>query len=368
MRQVIEFAKKVAAHKAAVLITGETGSGKELIARVIHQHSHRCAKPWVDVNCAALPEHLVESELFGYEKGAFSGADSAKPGLFEIANGGTLFLDEIGELEPKVQVKLLRVLDNVPYFRLGGNKKVLVDVRVLAATNRDLQAAVQAGAFRRDLYHRITEVQVQVPPLRERPQDIAALAVHFLQRFCPGMRFTEEALEMLLHREWRGNVRELHNLILNLAIATSGAEVTADDVAGCMPIEAASEPRPCTTTAALDELERQMIVRALEVNRGNQSLAAEYLGMPRRTLCRKLNHYQITLGRRRSSSTKAGTTPIVCPRTDLNIPVWMTSNAGRSSSAAAKNLSLGGLGLQDVRPPLQAGEELTDKVHAPGQQ
>ncbi len=189
MRQVIEFARKVAPLTAAVLITGETGSGKELIARLIHQHSSRRNKPWVDVNCAALPEHLVESELFGYEKGAFSGADSAKAGLFEIANGGTLFLDEIGDLEPKVQVKLLRVLDSVPYYRLGGNRKVSVDVRILAATNRDLQAAVRSGAFRRDLYHRITEVQVQVPPLRERPEDIAALAIHFLQRFCPGTHF-----------------------------------------------------------------------------------------------------------------------------------------------------------------------------------
>src|SRR5208337_3851278 len=278
MLEVMESARKVARHKAAVLITGETGVGKELVARIIHEHSNRCAKPWVDLNCAALPEHLVESELFGYEKGAFSGADSAKPGLFEIANGGTLFLDEIGELEPKVQVKLLRVLDNVPYYRLGGNRKVSVDVRVLAATNRDLQAAVQTGAFRRDLYHRITEVQVPVPPLRERPQDIAALADHFLQRCCPGTRFTPEALDLLSHREWRGNVRELHNLTLNLAISTTGQEVTADDVAACMPVEAAWEPVPCANTAALDQLERQMIVRALEITRGNQSLGCRAFG------------------------------------------------------------------------------------------
>src|SRR5208283_4494775 len=193
----------------AVLITGETGVGKELVARIIHDHSNRCAKPWVDLNCAALPEHLVESELFGYEKGAFSGADSAKPGLFESANGGTLFLDEIGELEPKVQVKLLRALDAVPYYRLGGNKKVSVDVRVVAATNRDLEAAVRAGTFRRDLYHRISEIHLCVPPLRDRPQDIAALAEHFLARSYPGTSFTPEALQLLLQLEWRGNVREL---------------------------------------------------------------------------------------------------------------------------------------------------------------
>ncbi len=365
MQQVIEFASKVAPLKAAVLITGETGSGKELIARLIHQHSSRPNKPWVDVNCAALPEHLVESELFGYEKGAFSGADSAKAGLFEVANGGTLFLDEIGDLEPKVQVKLLRVLDSVPYYRLGGNRKVSVDVRILAATNRDLQAAVRSGAFRRDLYHRITEVQVQVPPLRERPRDIAALAIHFLQRFCPGAHFAPQALDLLSHCAWPGNVRELHNLTLNLAISTSGAEVTADDVAACLPVEAISEPANCASSAALNRLERQMIVEALEMTRGNQSLAAEHLGMPRRTLCRKLNHYQITLGRRRSSQ-KTATLPTVFHRTELNVPVSLTSNSGSSFTAEARNLSVGGLGLQDIRPPLQAGEDLTISFTLPG--
>jgi DNA-binding NtrC family response regulator len=365
MQQVIEFAKKVAPHKAAVLITGETGSGKELIARVIHQHSNRRAKPWVDVNCAALPEHLVESELFGYERGAFSGAYSAKPGLFEIANGGTLFLDEIGELEPKVQVKLLRVLDNAPYYRLGGNRKVSVDVRVLAATNRDLQAAVQTGSFRRDLYHRITEVQVQVPPLRERPQDIVALADHFLERCCPGRRFTPEALQLLTDFEWRGNVRELHNLVLKLAISTTGPEITAEEAAACMPVEAAAETISCTNTAALDQLERQMIVRALEMTRGNQSLAAEHLGMPRRTFCRKLNHYQITLGRR-SSSTKTAGQPDAYHRTELNVPVCMTTHNGRSFTAEARNLSLGGIGLQNVQPALLSSEELTLSFTLPG--
>jgi two-component system, NtrC family, response regulator AtoC len=365
MRQVIEFARKVAPLTAAVLITGETGSGKELIARLIHQHSSRHNKSWVDVNCAALPEHLVESELFGYEKGAFSGADSAKAGLFEIANGGTLFLDEIGDLEAKVQVKLLRVLDSVPYYRLGGNRKVSVDVRILAATNRDLQAAVRSGAFRRDLYHRITEVQVQVPPLRERPKDIAALAIHFLQRFCPGTHFAPEALELLSQCAWRGNVRELHNLTLNLAISTSGPEVTVHDVAAFLPVDAAAEPMHCASNAALDQLERQMIVQALEMTRGNQSLAAEHLGMPRRTLCRKLNHYQITLGRRRSSH-KTATLPGVYHRTELNVPVSLTSNGGTCFAAEARNLSVGGLGLQDIQPPLQAGQELAISFTLPG--
>jgi transcriptional regulator with GAF, ATPase, and Fis domain len=366
MQQVIEFAKKVGPHKAAVLITGEIGAGKELIARVIHQHSTRHAKAWVDVNCAALPEHLVESELFGYEKGAFSGADAPKAGLFEIANGGTLFLDEIGELEPKVQVKLLRVLDNVPYFRLGGNRKVSVDVRVLAATNVDLKTAVQTGAFRRDLYHRITEVHVHVPPLRERPQDIAALAEHFLQLCCPGARFTIDALELLSHCEWRGNVRELHNLILNLGLSIAGSKVTADHVAACMPLQTSCETIPCTNAGALDEIERQMMVRALEMTHGNQSLAAEHLGMPRRTFCRKLNNYQIMLGRRTSSSPRTLAQPVVYHRTELNVPVSLTSSAGNLSSAEARNLSLGGLGLQNVRPRVSVAEELTVSFVLPG--
>src|SRR5208337_4417520 len=199
MHKFMGMVDRVAGHTETVLITGETGTGKELVARTIHESSYRCKHALVDINCAALPEHLVESELFGYEKGAFSGADSAKPGLFESANGGTLFLDEIGELEPKVQVKLLRALDAVPYYRLGGNKKVSVDVRVIAATNRDLEAAVRTGLFRSDLYHRISEVHLVVPPLRERPQDIPALAEHFLARSCPDARFTPEALQLLIH-------------------------------------------------------------------------------------------------------------------------------------------------------------------------
>ena len=359
MQEVMEFARKVAPHRAAILITGETGVGKELIARLIHQHSTRRAQAWVDVNCAALPEHLVESELFGYEKGAFSGADSAKPGLFEIAHGGTLFLDEIGELEPKVQVKLLRVLDNTPYFRLGGHRKVSVDVRVLAATNRDLRAAVQAGVFRRDLYHRINAVHVRVPPLRERPQDIAALAAHFLEHYCPDKRFTPRSLELLSQQQWHGNVRELQNLALKLAISVAGNEITTDDIADCLRAESAAESRACATTADLDQLERQMIVHALELAHGNQSLAAQHLGMPRRTLCRKLNHHQITLGRRRAA-TKADTLRVVYHRTDLNVPVSLSDyRTGRAFTGETRNLSLGGLGLQNVQPPLEASEELS---------
>src|SRR5215470_14546676 len=205
MTQLLQMVERVGQTNAAVLIHGESGSGKELVARAVHHHSLRCSKPWVDVSCAALPEHLVESELFGYEKGAFSGADSPKPGLFELANHGTLFLDEIGELEPRMQVKLLRVLDGVPYYRLGGVRKVSVDVRVVAATNQDLEQMVETGQFRGDLYHRIGQICLRVPPLRERREDIVPLAEHFLRQTNPRMSFSDDALRTLEQHSWPGN-------------------------------------------------------------------------------------------------------------------------------------------------------------------
>ncbi len=369
MIEVVEAARKVALHKAAVLITGETGTGKELIARIIHQHSNRCAKPWVDLNCAALPEHLVESELFGYEKGAFSGADSAKPGLFESANGGTLFLDEIGELEPKVQVKLLRALDAVPYYRLGGNRKVSVDVRVIAATNRDLEAAVRTGLFRSDLYHRISEVHLDVPPLRERPQDIPALAEHFLACSCPDASFTPEALQLLVHLEWRGNVRELRNLVLKLGILSPQRNITPEEIRKYMRDQNGNQSQ---ATAALTsgittmtEVERLMIMRALDLTGGNQSLAAQHLGIPRRTFCRKLNEYHITFGRRSRSSGRAAPSVPALFRAELDVPVHITTKDGRAFSAQAKNLSIGGLGLQDFRSPDDNSDELTFQFTLP---
>src|SRR5882672_10858914 len=209
MLEVLSLCERVAKTNVAVLITGETGSGKEVIARAVHHYSLRHSKPWVDINCAALPEHLMESELFGHEKGAFSGADSAKQGLFELASSGTLFLDEIGELDQKMQVKLLRVLDGTPYYRLGGVRKIQVDARVVSATNQDLEEAVRAGRFRSDLYHRLTQVQLRVPPLRERPEDVVALAGLFLDQHDPRLRFSPDGIEALLGYAWPGNVREL---------------------------------------------------------------------------------------------------------------------------------------------------------------
>ena len=384
MLELIAAARQVALHHAAVLITGETGAGKEVIARIIHEQSARSRRPWVDLNCAALPEHLVESELFGYEKGAFSGAESVKPGLFELAGGGTLFLDEVGDLDPRVQVKLLRVLDGIPYYRLGGSRKVSADVRLIAATNRDLEAGVRDGSFRRDLYHRISEVHLIVPPLSERPEDIAALARHFLKRQRPGSHFTAEALDMLLRCPWRGNVRELRNLVLKLAMLSPHAEITAEDVlqfqdggATAMANDAkdASDAKDEMASAvappeivSMHEMERQMIVRALAATGGNQTRAAERLGIPRRTFCRKLQQFEIPLERRRGAGARESAGPAPERRKELSVPVGVITEAGREFAATARNLSLGGLGLQGIEPPLAAGEQLTAALTLPGEE
>jgi two-component system, NtrC family, response regulator AtoC len=225
MHKFMGLVDRVAGQSETVLVTGETGTGKELIARTIHESSSRRGRPWVDINCAALPENLVESELFGYEKGAFSGADSSKPGLFELADKGTLFLDEIGELQLHTQVKLLRVLDGQAFYRLGGHRKIKVDVRIVAATNQDLEAAVNQGRFRQDLFHRLGQFQLRVPPLRERPEDIVALAEHFLRLKSPTKHFTPQAISALLAHAWPGNIRELRNLVAKAAMESSGSEI-----------------------------------------------------------------------------------------------------------------------------------------------
>jgi transcriptional regulator with PAS, ATPase and Fis domain len=297
MLDLLAVAERVGRTSAAVLITGETGSGKEILARAVHHYSLRHSRPWVDVNCAALPEHLIESELFGYEKGAFSGADSMKQGLFELANTGTLFLDEIGELSHKMQVKLLRVLDGTPYYRLGGVRKISVDVRVVSATNLNLEQAVAAGEFRSDLYHRLTQIHLQLPPLRERPEDVAALAELFLQQQDPDSRFSPEAIEALLRHSWPGNVRELRNMVCKALIFASGPCIAASD----LPLPS-SEPAAVRGSTPglrapglnLDSVEREMVFKALTETGGHHDKAARMLGISRRTLSRKLKIYGAT--------------------------------------------------------------------------
>ena len=368
MLRVLQLAKSLARYHAAVLIAGETGSGKEIVARTIHRFSDRSSRPWIDVNCAALPEHLVESELFGHEKGAFSGADTAKPGLFELASGGTLFLDEIGEVDPRVQVKLLRVLDAVPFYRLGGTRKVSVDVRLIAATNRNLKAAVEAGTFRRDLYHRITECQIAVPPLRDRPLDIPALALHFLDQLHPEKAFAPEALDLLSLMNWPGNVRELRNVATKLAIAVPHELISADDIRRHIGSElpqvlcpVRDVPERATTVV---EMERMMIVRALEATGGNQSRAAQQLGIPRRTFCRKLDEYQITLGRRRGGEI-AASTMLASHRVEFHAAVQAVTNSGLSFNADATDISAGGIGLRSVEHPLIVGDEIRLRFSLP---
>jgi transcriptional regulator with PAS, ATPase and Fis domain len=290
MKAVFRLVEKIARTKATVLIGGESGVGKEVVARAVHNFSLRCERPWVDVNCGALPDHLVESELFGYEKGAFSGADGQKAGMFELAHGGTLFLDEIGDLDAKMQVKLLRVLDGVPYYRLGGTRKVAVDTRIVAATNKNLEQAVADGAFRGDLFHRLNQVSILVPPLRDRVEDIAPLACRFLHEVDPRLDLGDDAVDALEEYAWPGNVRELRNVITRAAVLAESWEIGAPDL-NLKP----SAPRPVEKPELkqqLGGLEEQVIREALEKSGGRQDLAAGLLGISRRTLLRRLKEYK----------------------------------------------------------------------------
>ena len=288
LRELLATAERVARTDASVLITGESGTGKEHIARAIHHYSKRAHRPWVDLSCAALPEHLVESELFGYDRGAFSGAETSKPGLFELAHTGTIFLDEIGELAPRMQVKLLRVLDAVPYFRLGGIRKISVDTRVVAATNKNLEQAVAEGTFRSDLYHRLGEFTLHVPPLRERIEDVAPLARHFLAQHNPDMSFSDSAIEWLEAQRWPGNIRELRNTVTKAVVLAKTNEIQIQD----LPRPIGYEPECSAEHAGLDGIEREAILSALRATGGHQSRAAARLGISRRTLSRKLKVYE----------------------------------------------------------------------------
>jgi len=289
MQRLLLLVEKVAATNATILITGESGAGKEVIARAIHHYSMRSSKSWVDLNCAALPENLLESELFGHEKGSFSGADSCKQGLFEIADRGTLFLDEIGDLDPRMQVKLLRVLDGASYYRVGGVRKVSVDVRLIAATNQDLKLAVREGRFRSDLYHRLSQIPICVPPLRERREDIVPLALHYLAQQQSGLGFSQEALDRLAAHDWPGNVRELRNVVMRASVLAPGPEIGLADLPDEFRDSAFSSG--LHQLAALPDLEKRAILAALEESGGHQQRAADKLGISKRTLQRKIKSY-----------------------------------------------------------------------------
>ena len=356
MHKFMGLVDRVASHSETVLVTGETGTGKELIARTIHESSSRRSKPWVDINCAALPENLVESELFGYEKGAFSGADASKPGLFELADKGTLFLDEIGELQLQTQVKLLRVLDGQPFYRLGGHRKIRVDVRIVAATNQDLEAAVREGRFRQDLYHRLGQFQLRVPPLRERPEDIVALAEHFLQLKAPGKNFSEQAISALLSHAWPGNIRELRNLVARMAMESPDVEIDFARLTAALT----GEPSAMRQTASmpvsnLESMEEQMIIKALERTGGQRTLAAEQLGISRRTLSRKLKEYNINFapGETTASLGFISNEQQKFFRARVDIPVTVRSAQGEELQVRGMNLSTGGMGLDGLKEPLK---------------
>ena len=302
MQEVFDTVKQVAPTRATVLILGESGTGKEMVAKAIHQLSPRGKQPLVSVHCAALSPTLLESELFGHERGAFTGAHERRIGRFEQAQGGTLFLDEIGEIDAALQIKLLRFLGERTFERVGSNKTLTADVRLVAATNKDLEAMVKAGTFREDLYFRLKIVELYLPPLRERMEDVPLLAKSFLREFAkendkPIADFTADALEMLLNHRWPGNVRELRAAIESAVVMCRGDRISARDLPRTVRSEAAPTGDPARLLAKNDltvkEAEKQLIIRALKETKGNRTLAAQKIGMPRRTFHRKLHTYHL---------------------------------------------------------------------------
>lgn len=300
MQEIFATVMRVGPSRATVLLAGESGVGKDLIARAIHHHSPRKDRPFVKINCTALPENLMESELFGYEKGAFTGANIAKAGKFEQADTGTVMLDEIGDVPANIQVKLLRVLQEREFERLGSNKTTHIDVRVIAATNRDLRAALEDGTFREDLYYRLNVVPMEIPPLRARKEDIPYLANHFVERLSPenGGRVTgvtSAAIERLMEYSWPGNVRELENVIERSIVMAPGTELGADDIRLDMNLRT----RPAAGEAglpegmSLDAYEQELIRNALTKADGNKSQAARILGLTRNALRYRLTQMGI---------------------------------------------------------------------------
>lgn len=296
---VLKVVKKVAPTDSTCLINGESGTGKELIAEALHLNSDRKNKPFVPINCGALPKDLQESELFGYVKGAFTGAQTNKKGLFEEANGGTIFLDELGEMELPLQVKLLRFLQDHKIYRIGDSKPIAVDVRVICATNKDLKRLIEEKKFREDLYYRVNVISLKLPPLRERKSDIATLAQYFIDKYCerfarPQARLTPEAVEELEAYDWPGNIRELQNVIERSVILAESPEIGSEHFPKDLVESRVSVGSILEDNPTLDELERRYILETLRVTGNNKVLTCERLGISTTTLWRKLKEYGVT--------------------------------------------------------------------------
>jgi DNA-binding NtrC family response regulator len=296
MLRIFELIKTIAPTSATVLIIGKTGTGKEIVARAIHHQSQRRRKPFIATSCASLPESLLESELFGHEKGSFTGAVERKKGKFEAADGGTLFLDEIGEINANTQIHLLRALEEKKITRVGGNEEIDVDVRVIAATNKDLRTMVKQGSFREDLYYRLKVVTIQLPPLMGRKEDILPLAEHFLRKFSKAnnkvvKKFSPDVIEFMLNYSWPGNVRELENMIEHGVILSKNKEITMADFPQDLIHPAPAEGK------TIEDVMRNHIINVLEETRGNISEAAKILGIQRMTLYNKLKKYNYTVNK-----------------------------------------------------------------------
>jgi two-component system NtrC family response regulator len=302
MEEIINIAARVADSKATVLVTGENGTGKEVLAKAIHYMSSRKGSPFIAVNVPALTETLLESELFGHEKGAFTGADKMKKGRFEIAHGGTIFLDEVGDIPQSIQVKLLRVLQEHQFERVGGTDKIDVDVRIIAATNKDLDEKIKEGTFREDLYYRLNVVSIKIPPLRERKEDILPMIESFIQKYCKEnkkelLEISKDSVDVLMKYNYPGNVRELENIIERAVVLTRGKVITLNDlpmnIKGFKEEETMAVLGKGTLTDQVEALEKQLIYDALQESRGNQTKAGKLLGLTERNLRYKLKKYNI---------------------------------------------------------------------------